>query len=98
MDTFWRTRVQNKPQPKLYYIQDARSYVGNSILWWGPNSGGYTTDICKAGKYPEPEAKVICDNRDTDIAWPCDYIDGIVSKHVDMQNVKTRMIKRWKPL
>jgi len=77
----------------LYYIQDTRGFVGNSVLWWGVNGGGYTTDIEKAGKYTEDEAQKICKNRNTDRAFPCKYIDSIISKHVDMQNVdrKKRM-------
>ena len=80
---------------KFFYIQDMRQYVGNSILWWGINRSGYTTDIDKAGKYTESEAQKICRDRKTDRAFPCKYIDSVISKHVDMQRVD---IKRHLPI
>jgi len=45
-------KIFNKPFKKqdLYFIRTTR-FVGNSLLWWGPNSCGYTTDLNKAGKY-----------------------------------------------
>ncbi len=67
----------------LFYIQDARQYVGNSVLWWGPDGGGYTTDIDKAGKYP---ADFRC--RDTDVLWPVEEVDAVVQRHVDMQKLR----------
>lgn len=59
---------------KEYYIQNG--WVGNAIAWWAERSEGYTTDIRKACRYTEKEAKRIVDSRKEDIAWPCDYIDN----------------------
>lgn len=79
---------------ELYYIQ-AQGYVGNSIIWWGENSGGYTTNLKKAGRYTKEEAQAICRSRGADTAWPCDYIDSIAVPHVDSQHVNYKNAKRW---
>ena len=42
--------------PAEYYILDARSCVGNCALWWGPNGGGYTTELGEAGLYTLDDA------------------------------------------
>lgn len=60
---------------KQFYIQ--AGYVGNSILWWGINSRGYTTNIQKAGRYSEEETMKIINNRpDIDMAWSCEHVDN----------------------
>ena len=64
----------------LYYVQDSRDYVGNSMLWWRRNGAGYTTDISQAGQYAEKPG-----DRDTDILWPVEYINSIATLHVDHQ-------------
>jgi len=66
----------------LYYVQDKRQYVGNSMLWWRPNGAGYTTDISQAGQYDHKPS-----DRETDVLWPVDYIDGVAKLHVDFQDV-----------
>lgn len=53
-------------QEEMYYIQDRRTFVGNSVVWWGPDYGGYVTDIDKAGLYTKEEAFKIFNDRDTD--------------------------------
>lgn len=81
--------MRKKRQDEMYYIQDTRQYVGNAILWWGIDGGGYTCDITKAGKYTYEQAKRICE-RKTDRAWACSYIDKNAKAHViiiDMQFV-----------
>lgn len=78
-----------------YYIQDTRTVVGNSVLFWGKNRNGYTCDIGKAGLYSEEEAKEICKNRKTDIAWPESYIKTKIFKSVDMQYLDKKKA-RWK--
>ena len=81
---------------EMYYIQDSRSFIGNSVIWWGIDSKGYTTDISKAGKYTKDEAFTICKNRDTDIAWLCSHVDKNIKQHVDMQYLKKKYSRNWK--
>jgi len=64
---------------QLYYIQDSRQMVGNCILWWCPDSKGYTTQIDEAGLYTKKEVEGM---RSTDVGWPKEFVDAHVSKHV----------------
>jgi len=57
-----------------YYIQDTRSFVGDSVLFWRPDGSGYTIKIDRAGLYTEADAKRICRNRDTDKMIPEDVV------------------------
>lgn len=83
---------------KLFYIQ-SEGYVGNSMTWWRPDYGGYTTKIDNAGKYNEADADNICSNPDKcNVAWPVEYIDKIAVKHVDMQDADKNKTKRWNQL
>ena len=67
-------------------MQDERSYVGNSMLWWAKDHHGYTTDVDKAHIFTAKEAlKIVELGRGTDIPWSKKYIDKIISKQVDMQ-------------
>jgi hypothetical protein len=65
-------------KPMLYYIKNG--FVGNAISWWAVDGKGYTTDITKAGKYSEDEARSIC-RRPEDTAWPVGYVDGNEKAH-----------------
>ena len=78
-----------------YYIQDIRSYVGNCIVFWGKNNCGYVTDIEKAGVYSEEEARGICKNRKTDVAWPEKYIKEHIQQTCDIQYIDWKKAK-WK--
>ena len=61
---------------KFYYIQNL-GYVGNAMIWWGPGSKGYTSDIEDAGKYNTEEMLEIINSRpEEDFGWECDYIDN----------------------
>lgn len=59
---------------KLFYLQDARSFVGNAVVWWAQDSKGYTCDIRKAHVFTEETLKAI-KPRKTDIAWPKEFVD-----------------------
>lgn len=72
----------SEEKPELFYVQDARSYVGNSVVWWCPDSRGYTINLDKAGKYT---AKEVATMRDTDVPWPVEAVDKVRSYHVDSQ-------------
>jgi hypothetical protein len=69
----------------LYYIQDTRSYCGNSVSWSCPQGHGYTCDLDKAWRVNKAQAEIICRNRDTDKMWPCEEIDKRSQRHFDMQ-------------
>lgn len=78
----------------FYYIQDSRKYVGNDVLWWGLNNGGYTTDLSKAEMYTREEAQKICKDRSTDIMWPVEYVDSRSQKVVDMQKLDRSRLEK----
>jgi len=75
---------------QLYYIQDSRSYTGNCVVWWGKLQRGYTSDLDKAGLYTESEAREIC-KRETDKAYPKEYIEGKTQRTVDHQYIDWKM-------
>ncbi len=78
----------------LYYLQDARSYVGNDILFWA-KTGGYTTDLSNAKVFTEEKAMKQHKCRpDVDIPWPKEYLDGKTRPAVDMQYVNTKVALR----
>ena len=70
---------------QLYYMQDKRQYVGNSMYWWAKNARGYTCDIRKAHVSTLEEAKKHS-RRETDILWPKEYIDERISHYIDAQH------------
>jgi len=78
---------------QLYYMQDKRQYVGNSMLWWGKDRKGYVCDIRKAHIFTLNEARKSSD-RETDILWPKEYIDERISHHVDMQLCRPAEVER----
>jgi len=77
--------MQKDHEKELYYLQDARSYVGNDILFWAKNGAGYTTDLNRAEVYTREEAVKQNQCRETDIPWPKSYIDSKRRPAVDMQ-------------
>lgn len=64
----------------LYYIQDTRSYCGNSVMWWRTNGEGYTSNLAEAWKVPGTWR-----GRETDKLWPCAEIDAGATRQFDMQ-------------
>jgi hypothetical protein len=77
-----------------YYIQDTRSYVGNSVLWWRVGGAGYTANVDEAGTYSEEEAERIRENRPTDKPIPEDVVKESMSMHVDVQKMHKVMRQR----
>jgi len=56
----------------MYFIQDARSSVGNCGSWWAPKGAGYVCSIDDAGQYT---GEYCCSGlRATDVPWPVDYV------------------------
>lgn len=67
----------------LYYVQDARSVVGNCGSWWAPNGAGYVCCIDDAGKYTGERVRSM---RDTDVPWPIEHVLAHVVRHVRVDN------------
>lgn len=43
-------KIRNCEPNTLFYVQDARSYVGNAVVFWRNNRCGYTSDVDEALK------------------------------------------------
>lgn len=66
-----------QPEPKLYYIR-TRGFIGNGLVWWRPNSAGYTSDLKQAGKYTYDKAFSICQGSHGDnLAYSCSKVDNL---------------------
>lgn len=70
-------------EQELFYVQDSRTYVGNSVSWWALEGKGYTTDLSKAMKVDRN-----WHGRESDILWSCVLIDAGVTKQFDMQKLR----------
>lgn len=79
-----RAKIEMLADDALFYVQDKRQYVGNSVLWWGDDGNGYTTNIEKAWLLSGAEIKEH-QWRETDIIWPQEEVQKGILKHVDMQ-------------
>lgn len=77
-----------KHKEEFFYIQDKRSYVGNSVLWWAKDSKGYCCHLPDAHLYTKEEVLKGFPWRDTDIIHPVSSVIKAVRKHVDMQYLK----------
>ena len=75
--------LTGEPVPQFYYIQDARSYVGDSVLWWRQGGRGYTTNLDEAMKVMGDWA-----GRPLDILWPVHEIDARATRQFDAQNFR----------
>jgi hypothetical protein len=74
---------------QLYYIQNVeRGFVGNSVQWWRHNGSGYTCDVRAARKFTEAEALNLVQDRLKYAMHRCEYIDGLVQHHIDMQDLR----------
>ena len=75
---------------ELYYIQNANQVCGNSAMWWGPNRGGYTSNLGQAGQYTAAECDGICGDKDRrDIARKVSDMDALAQRHVDVQDIRS---------
>jgi hypothetical protein len=73
----------------MFYLQNSREYLGNSMLWWS-KQGGYTTDLEQAKLFTQDEAQAQHNQRHTDIPWPAEYIHCASKLVVDRQDVVLR--------
>jgi hypothetical protein len=67
---------------KPWAIIDCRSIVGNTPLFWMPNSAGYGSVISEIGRYSEAEAKR---KRETDYPVPLEMVIKCARPRVDIQ-------------
>lgn len=67
----------------LYYVQDARSAVGNCGSWWAPKGAGYVCSIDEAGLYTGAAVRSM---RSSDVPWPEQYVLDRVVRHVRVDN------------
>ena len=73
---------------EIYYMQDCRSFVGNSCVFWAKGNNGYTTKVEKAETYTKDEAFSICKRRATDKPILKKVIDRAKSNQVDVQDLR----------
>jgi len=77
----------------LFYLQDKRSVVGNSMSWWAIEGRGYTCDIRCAQVWTKEELEkdgywTMDGYKHAKYqVWPKDVIDRLVQWHVDVQDV-----------
>lgn len=81
-------RDRTWPEGQLFYIQDGRQVIGNSLVWWREDGKGYSADLKQAWKVPYEKALDIERNRESEILWPCDLIDANTQIHVDIQYLR----------
>jgi hypothetical protein len=84
-----RIEMSAETVEQLFYIQDKRTYCGNSCFWWKPDGNGYTCNLDEAWKVTLKQAGSIVRSRPSvDVAWPVDVIDAGTARHFDMQKLR----------
>lgn len=73
----------------LYYVQDSRFFDGSSVVWLSED-GGYTPDLRKAKVFTKEESQEQLQLRNSDVAWPKDYIDGKLIHTVTVTDIEQR--------
>lgn len=72
-------------QHTRYFIADTRHGVGDNVLWWRPNGGGYTTSLDDAGVYLDRDLGML---RDTDVPVPCALADEMARREVPIERLR----------
>lgn len=73
----------------LYYVQDSRYYLGNTVVWLCID-GKHTDDVNKAKVFTADEARVLTGGKDFYVSWPKIYIDKKTRPTVDMRHIERR--------
>lgn len=76
IDNLDKVRHDEKQRRGMCYIAYDEP-VGDCILWWRQDGAGYTIDLSDAGIYDKDSALKLASNREEDIVYPCEYIDGL---------------------
>lgn len=71
----------------LFYLQNNRSNVGTSPMWWAKDGAGYTTSLDRAELFTRDRALKQFESRETDLPWPAAYIEERAHRGVDCQYV-----------
>jgi len=79
------------PPPPLFYLQDARQVVGNSVLWWRKGSAGYTCDLNDAELFSEEQARAEHLNRDSDRYYSQAQIDALAERHIHLDTLHSQL-------
>lgn len=78
----------------LYFIQDARTWHGDMIVFWGPNGSGYVVDIVQAGLYPASHSR---GSRDSDHYWRPEDLLGTLTMCANSERLRGQTAQK-KPL
>ena len=72
---------------KQYYLQDKRSYIGNSMLWWAKGGRGYTTKIDNAEIWTADQLikRGYDGEHEKYRIWEKNYVDSLVERTVNSQ-------------
>lgn len=82
-------KVNAFPDGTNFYVQNG--YVGNSVLWWGLRSSGYTTDLSKAELYTKEEVlQRFVNGREEDRIWEAKHVLENRRQHVDGQYLNSQ--------
>lgn len=84
---------QESVENQLYYLQDKRTIVGNSISFWAINGRGYTCDVRCAQVWTKEELIKLNYWEENEFntkykPWPKEEIDRLVQFHVDHQDLR----------
>ena len=83
-------KIQALEADEMYYVQDSRSYCGNSVFWWAKESRGYTTELNNAEKYTKDEiVKRFLNGRDSDVIWKASHVEKHIRTHIDAQYLES---------
>lgn len=80
-------KLKALPDDKLYLLQKRGSYVGNAVVFWGENNCGYYCNMENVGKYTKEDMLKIAINNENIVVWDADYIDSVLVKVADAQNL-----------
>lgn len=68
-----------RAKPEEFYILSLKYSKGDNIVWWGPDDGGYTVVLDRAGKYSREQVeghRSYYDDREDTLAVPCEIAEA----------------------
>jgi len=80
-----------------YYVLSLKWSVGSDyVVFWGPNDGGYFTNLAEAGRYSQEQIdahRSYYDNGHTTLAVPCSEIDALAWRTVFADRLHDTILK-----